>query len=246
MFTHKRENHIKRGTVREDGKVFWVYRKGKEVWATKEQYDKRENTRKAYVRMCQQEYRKSQAKKLPHERNYLGKYDCSRNLYFISISTAGKEVWGTKFQLEKHRKRLNDRRKDMTKRLKELQTNLKFGDPNPNNPEEFVCFFIGKKPYFGSAKKLEERKKSRAISYRKLDLFYRTKRTMALQALNKRLRRGTINEETGLIFWEYNEAGKEKWFSEEEFKLRHEKEKIRRNKYRKKSIHNVCEDLKNI
>ena len=41
MFTHKRENHIKRGTVREDGKVFWVYRKGKEVWATKEQYDKR-------------------------------------------------------------------------------------------------------------------------------------------------------------------------------------------------------------
>jgi glycerol kinase len=69
---------------------------------------------------------------------------------------------------------------------------------------------------------------------------------MALQALNKRLRRGTINEETGLIFWEYNEAGKEKWFSEEEFKVRHEKEKVRRNKYRKKSIHNVCEDLKNI
>ena len=57
-----RTNHIKRGTVREDGKVFWVYRKGKEVWATKEQYDKRENTRKAYVRMCQQEYKKSQAK----------------------------------------------------------------------------------------------------------------------------------------------------------------------------------------
>jgi hypothetical protein len=161
-------------------------------------------------------------------------------LYFISISTAGKEVWGTKFQLEKHRKRLNDRRKDMTKRLKELQTNLKFGDPNPNNPEEFVCFFIGKKPYFGSAKKLEERKKSRAISYRKLDMFYKTKRMMALQALNKRLRRGTINEETGLIFWEYNEAGKEKWFSEEEFKLRQEKEKIRRKKYRKKPTHNVC------
>jgi hypothetical protein len=63
---------------------------------------------------------------------------------------------------------------------------------------------------------------------------------MALQALNKRLRRGTINEETGLIFWEYNEAGKEKWFSEEEFKLRQEKEKIRRKKYRKKTTHNVC------
>jgi hypothetical protein len=228
-----RTNHIKRGTVREDGKVFWVYRKGKEVWATKEQYDKRENTRKAYVRMCQQEYRKSQAKKLLHERNYLGKYDCSRNLYFISISTAGKEVWGTKFQLEKYRKRLNDRRKDMTEKLKKLQTNLKFGDPNPNNSEEFVCYFIGKKPYFGSVKKLEERKKSRAISYRKLDMFYRTKRMMAMQALSKRLRRGAVNQETGLLFWEYNEAGKEKWFSEEEFKVRQEKEKIRRNKYRK-------------
>ena len=246
MFTHKRENHIKRGTVREDGKVFWVYRKGKEVWATKEQYDKRENTRKAYVRMCQQEYKKMQAGKPPHERNYLGKYDSSRNLYFIRVSTAGKEIWGSKFQLNEYRKRLNDRRKDMTKRLNELQTNLKFGDPNPNNPKEFVCFFIGKKPYFGSAKKLEERKKSRAITYRKLDMFYRTKRMFALHALEKRIRRGTVNEETGLIFWEYNEAGKEKWFSKEEFKLRHEKEKIRRNKYRKKPIHNVCEDSKNI
>jgi chaperonin cofactor prefoldin len=246
MFTHKRENHIKRGTIREDGKVFWVYRKGKEVWATKEQYEKRENTRKAYVRMCQQEYKKLQVKKLSHERNYVGKYDYSRNLYFMSISTSGKEVWGSKSQLEKYRKRLNDRRKDMTQRLKEFQTNLKFGDPNPNNPEEFVCFFIGKKPYFGSAKKLEERKKSRAISYRKLDMFYKTKRMMVLQALNKRLRRGAINQENGLIFWEYSESGKEIWFVKEIFDERQEKEKIRRKKYRNKSIHNVCKDLKNI
>jgi hypothetical protein len=57
---------------------------------------------------------------------------------------------------------------------------------------------------------------------------------------------GTVNEQTGLIFWEYNEAGKEKWFSKEEFKLRHEKEKIRRNKYRKKPIHNVCNNSNNI
>jgi len=246
MFTHKRENHIKRGTVREDGKVFWVYRKGKEVWTTKEQYDKRENTRKAYVRMCQQEYKKLQVKKLSHERNYVGKYDYSRNLYFMSISTSGKEVWGTKFQLEKYRKRLNDRRKDMSERLKKLQNDLKFGDPNPNNPQEFVCFFIGKKPYFGSAKKLEERKKSRAISYRKLDMFYKTKRMMVLQALNKRLRRGAINQENGLIFWEYSESGKEIWFVKEIFDERQEKEKIRRKKYRNKSIHNVCKDLKNI
>jgi hypothetical protein len=59
---------------------------------------------------------------------------------------------------------------------------------------------------------------------------------MALQALNKRLRRGAVNQETGLLFWEYNETGKEKWFSEEEFKARQEKEKVRRNKYRKKSV----------
>lgn len=153
-----RTNHIKRGTVREDGKVFWVYRKGKEVWATKEQYDKRENTRKAYVRMCQQEYKKSQAKKLPHERNYVGKYDSSKNLYFIRISTSGKEVWGSKFQLNEYRKRLNDRRRDMTKRLNEIQTDLKFGDPNPNNPKEFVCFFIGKNHTLDQLKNLKKEK----------------------------------------------------------------------------------------
>ena len=39
-----RENHIKRGTVREDGKVFWTYRNNKECWITKQQYEKRENT----------------------------------------------------------------------------------------------------------------------------------------------------------------------------------------------------------
>ena len=69
---------------------------------------------------------------------------------------------------------------------------------------------------------------------------------MAMQALSKRLRRGAVNQETGLLFWGYNEAGKEKWFSEEEFKVRQEKEKIRRNKYRKKPTHNVCNDSNNI
>ena len=47
---------MKRGTTREDGKVFSRISKGKEIWLTKEQYDKREISRKQYVRNCIKSY----------------------------------------------------------------------------------------------------------------------------------------------------------------------------------------------
>jgi len=93
---------MKRGTVREDGKIFARMAKGKELWITKEQYEKRENSRKEYTKKCLELY-----KKYRKEKKSIGQYDHKKNLYFIGISTSGKEVWKSKAFLEKFRKKQN-------------------------------------------------------------------------------------------------------------------------------------------
>ena len=236
-------NHIKRGTVREDGKVFWTYKDDKECWITKEQYDKRENTRREYVRRCRENYRKRQLAKHPVHRNFIGKYDIARNLYFSHISSSGKEVWISKDQLEKKRKRHTMYRRKMYHKLKEQHpvTGLKIGDRNPENPNEYVVFFIGNKPYFGSKSHLEKRRESREISYRKRNEKYKRLREEKLNNLEKRIKRGTVDPETGLIFLHYAQNGKERWITNEKYQYILERE--RKNK--RKQYINSCKDSEN-
>lgn len=243
-----RDNHIKRGTVREDGKMFWVYKNNKEIWINKEQYDKRENTRREYNRKCRANYVKRQLAKHPVHRNFVGKYDVAKNLYFSHVSCSGKEVWISKEQLEKRRKRNTIYRRRMYHRLKEQHpiTGLKIGDPNPSNPKEYVIFFIGNKPYFGSKSQLAQRQEGRAISYRKRNEKYKKIREEKLKNLEKRIRRGTVHPETGLVFFYYAQNGNERWVTNEFYQNELEKERQSKKRLKEKQYIKSCEGLKNI
>jgi hypothetical protein len=227
-------DHIVRGTVREDGKVYWAFTKNKEVWITREQYDKREQTRKAYVKKCRENYKKRQEAKHPVDRNFIGKYNFATNLYFLRMSSSGKEIWGSKQQLEASRKRHTRYRNKMYHKLKiqYAKTGLKVGDQNPDNPNQYVIFFIGNKPYFGTKYQLIQRKKSRRISYNKRNEKYAIARQKKLQSLQQRIKRGTTDLNTGLVFYMYAQNGKERWITPERYQqvLEIERQRKKRNK----------------
>lgn len=239
--------HIKRGTAREDGKIFWGYKKNEELWITKEQYEKRENTRREYICKCRQRYYERQQAKHEVERNFIGKYDSARNLYFLRVSSSGKEIWGTKYQLEEFRKKHTGYRRKMYQRLLEQhpKTGLKIGDKNPENPNQYVIFFIGNKPYFGSKHQLKGRQQGRAISYRKRNEKYKLQREAKLKSIDKRIKRGTENPETGLLFLYYTQSGNERWVTKEHYQKVLEQEKIRKIRQKAKAYIQVCKDLEN-
>lgn len=227
----------KEGFVREDGMVYWRYRKDRgHVWLTQEKYKEYVDARKKYRLFCAQEFYKMREKIDPMDRSYFGKYSFAKNKYYIGISTSGKEVWVHKEKYLKYREKQNANRNKFAAKLRMLEKpSLKIGDPHPENNELFVCYFIGNKPYFGSKEKLETIRENRKISCRKRDIKYlRLRRETLLKMANKR-RRGDLHPDQDKIFWEYNNRGAEKWLSCEEFKRRHELELQRRKLNRLKS-----------
>lgn len=221
---------MKRGTVREDGKVFTRHIDGREIWLTKEQYEKREKKRKQYVMMCLKAYysrRKSVRK--------LGEYDYNRNLYFCGISSSGKEVWKQKKYYERIANAVKRSKRKYIEKCKEYPpTNLKFGDVNPSNPNEYVILKIGNKLFFGSKEKLDKKRERIRIIYLKRNIKAKKRREEILRDKIDRKRRGDSRQEDNKIFWEYNKVGKEIWLEPEIFHLKRQKCCERRSLCRKK------------
>ena len=237
---------MKEGFVREDGKIFWKKCKEKgEIWLTSEQYQKWCETRKNYRQRCAQEYYKRREKLNPMDRPYFGKYDFSRNLYYIGVSSSGKEVWVNKQRYENLLERRKKYRSKYAQRLQEEpKTNLKLGDVHPDNPNLYVILLIGNKPFFGSKEKLAERRNSLRRSGIKRDIKYKHKRKQILEQLGEnRIHRGAYDLKTGLVFWEYSQNGKERWFPVDHFhKLRiADCEKRKRVRQRKKVLNDPHE-----
>ena len=221
---------MKRGTIREDGKVFARMQKGMQLWLTKEQYENREIKRKNYVRKCLELY-----KKLKKEPKSIGDYDHRKNLYFIGISSSGKEVWRNKVFLDKFRKRQDLRRKEYVKRCSDLPVkNLKFGDQNPDNPNLFVIHKVGNKCFFGNKKKLKEKKESLRITYAKRYLKSKKKKQTIMNNITVKLKRGATREQDNCIFFEYNRIGKETWLTPEIYNEKRNKEIFKRREIRRK------------
>ena len=223
---------MKRGTTREDGKVFSRISKGKEIWLTKEQYDKREISRKQYVRNCIKSYysrRKSVRK--------IGEFNHNKNLYFCGISTSGKEVWKNKKYLDRIVKAIKASKQRYVDRCKKAEpTNLKFGDKHPVDPNLYVIFKVGNKCFFGSKKKLEQKKESLRKTYVKRHFKAKKIRSHILHNMVNRKIKGDKREEDNKIFWEYNRVGKEIWLDPEIFHLKRNKscEKRKNNRIKKK------------
>lgn len=231
------EKRLKRGTKRADGKVLWKYEFGVPIYITEKQYNSWENTRKEYVRKCHNAYKARQLAKPPNERNFLGKYDPFSNRYFIGITSAGKEIWGTKEQLAKKRADMNIRRKKFAEKCKNLNgdpSKLKFGDQHPTDPKLFVILKIGNKVYYGSKERMSEVKLSRALAYRKRNVKAQRKRKEYLDSLPQRFTRGDKHPTADLYFWAYTQYAKEVWYTKEEFAIRRINEINRRKRYRNK------------
>jgi hypothetical protein len=233
----------KEGYVREDGMVYWRYHKDRgHVWITKEKYQQYIKTRVNYRKIGLEEYYRRREKIDPMDRSYYGKYSFQKNRYFIGLSVSGKEVWTTKEKFLKHKEQKNKNSKKFLEKLKmQAKSNLKMGDPHPENSDLVVCFFIGNKPYFGSKEKLNRVLESRKISYRKRNIKYRKIRTEKLAKMENRLKRGAVHPENGTLFWEYNCRCKEVWLSVEKFyELQNiQKERRKRSRLKKKEESNV-------
>ncbi len=225
----------KRGEAREDGKVFARMLDGKELWLTKEQYDRRERSRREYVRKCYDAYKRRQNAKTEDQRNYLGKYDVATNLYFIGVTSSGKERWGTKDQLDTYRNNLTNRRKEYVKRCQRGNiVDAKIGDPHPTKSGLFVIGRVSNRLFYGDQDRLDKIRESRAITYRKRNLKLRYKRKEAVRQLTHRYKRGDKHPYDDLLFWEYNRYGRELWYDPVEYERRWILSKERRRQYRQK------------
>jgi len=218
---------MKRGTVRDDGKIFCRRLYGKEIWLTKEQFERREEKRRKYVKMCQNEYKKNR-KKI----RKFGEYDPQKNLYFIAVSTSGKEIWKSKKFLENRREKHKKRKQEYNERCKKLESNnYKLFDQHPENPNLFVINKVGNKCFYGDIKKVEEKKESLRIS-RVKRYFKRKKMRQEILNGSERIKRGTVNLENGLVFFGYTTEGRQIWLSKDIYNIKRNKELERRRRNR--------------
>ena len=223
---------LRLGTKREDGMIFWGLRSGKEIWLLPDKFAARIAKRRDYQKKCRQAYKERQSRKNEMDRNYLGKYDFARNLYFIGVNSAGKEVWGTKAELESSREQHRELGSVYRKRCIENyeKTDLVFGSPHPTQTGLFVVRKIGNKLFWGDKKELERRRESVLISRNKRKIILQKRRKLFRETIgDKKLTRGTVRED-GKIFWKYNPNCYEEWLTPERFE-----EKSQADKKRKKS-----------
>ncbi len=120
----------KRGTVREDGKIFLEVRKGEEVWVAKDVWEKHISWRKKYIDIKRTEHR-NKTKKWK-----IGDLNPENGLYFIRYGGNYTPIWGTEERLQSYRKQryatnlvYKEKMKDIKKINKESKR--KRGDWDP-------------------------------------------------------------------------------------------------------------------
>jgi hypothetical protein len=89
---------IKRGTIREDGLVFWANERGREIWLTKENFEKKKQKFKEYIQ--KKWYPKNKEKVIEKVREWIKQNKEKRNKYCrewarknYSKSCASKKAW---------------------------------------------------------------------------------------------------------------------------------------------------------
>lgn len=221
---------INRGFVREDGKVFIRYLKGKEVWGTMESFQKRQQTARNYSNNSRR-----LAKKLIKDPHKFGDYDFVRKLYYIGLSSSGKEVWRNKQYFETYKSRVKINKRKYVERCKQLNaTNLKPGMINPDNPKEYLLYKTGNKCFFGT--KEEWNKRQEICRMAQIKLYFRNKkrRRERLEKLEVKRKRGDTRLEDNKIFFYYSDNGNEIWLDPEEFHRRRNRE-LEKKKMRRKN-----------
>lgn len=231
---------IRRGTVRADGKIFWSYRKTQtrtgEIWVTKEAFEKYTLGRTHYNKKKMLNYKKNQQNLPPEERNYLGKYNPEKGLYFIRVNGSGSPKYGTLEDVAAFKKtrRQQQRNAYSQNKLQNPAPTVCLGDKHPSNPELVVVEIRGHKIKYGPLQKLKNRRekiRQTGIEYRKIkgqELVAKAReiRHQKQQYLREnphlKYNRGDINPLTGWRFWGYSALGNEIWLHPDDFSVRKE------------------------
>jgi len=243
---------IRRGTVREDGRIFWCYkvRKNKkryECWLTPEQFKEWDAKRIQYAKRKRAEYNAQQKALPPEERNYIGKYDPATGLYFLQIMTNGKPQYGTFEKLQEFKEKALKRSKNYSKKCKAQLPlpNVCVGDDHPTDKNLVVVKIWNRRIYYGTRESLQakrEKQRERERIYRQKESISERRRIMrneVFEHLKKnphlRMKRGYQNPITKELFWCYNSFGKEMWLRPDEFVRRRNRSIEVRNLKRKKA-----------
>jgi len=220
---------MKRGTVREDGMIYFRLKKGKEEWLTKERYKEEIAKEKKYRLKCRQMYYA-----MRKEVFSFGQYDEKRNLYYIGISSSGKPIWRNKKFLERRIARnVISKKRYYQKCCMMPATDFKLGDPHPENPNLFVILKLGNRITWGDAKRLAEYKEKRRIWELKRDFRNKRKKAKRLEGVEKIIK-GTKRPDKNLIFWKYTDTGNEVWLEPETFAVKREHRNLKRRLARKR------------
>jgi hypothetical protein len=244
----------KKGEVRKDGKVYWRHHKGKgHIWLSREAFERNCEKALAYRRKAAAAYYAMRDKKDVMDRPYFGKYDFAKNKFFVGISVNGKERWVHKNRFEILKKQYASHKRSFVERLKSLpETGLKIGDKHPEDSNKYVLYLIGKKPYFGTLEQLEAKKLRYRTIQKKSAIKLQAIRREKLSNLSSILRKGYVHPETGMVFWEYDKRGNEKWLDKQVFsekratynKMRKERRKLLKcKKYHTSSAETLAAEL---
>jgi hypothetical protein len=211
---------LKRGDVHADGKIFFSYREGRELWYDREMYDHTINRLKEYERKCRMVYAKKKRPKI-------GFYDLNTNLYCLGRNGA-KERWVSIEEYEiwkKRRRRIQIKHEENNKKKYGQDIRYTVGQRHPENHDLYFCCYSHGKPLWrdleGYKTYLKDARERTARSARK----GRARKEMILRKIKNKLKRGFVKD--GLLFWDYDSYGKPIFISEQEFNLRIEKNAAR-------------------
>lgn len=220
---------LKRGTKRADGKIFFAYSSGREMWYDEATYYKKLSVLHAYEEKAKREFQK---KKHP----ILWQFDPHKKLYYAG-RTGAKEKWVTEEECYTLKKKKERNHKTFRTKTKATSSNkFKVGDRHPNDNNLFYACANNHRPCWKTKTELDIYLKARRASSTKCTIRNRIRKQNILKKFKSIIKRGA--EQNNLIFWDYTSLGKEIWLTPEEFKRRRMNniEKTRRYRIKKKQI----------
>jgi hypothetical protein len=245
---------LKRGAVREDGKIFYAYRSCKRnstaIWLSPESYKRVIDRDRARSKRLLQNYKEKQNSLPPEERNYKGKFIPETGLYFAYVNTSGVPIYKNEAEYNKWLERRRSTHRRFHARCKQLPApSCLLGDPHPTIPNLFVKRIYGHKVTYGTLEEATRARLKRNESCKKHRDIHKERRKKRLQELrnarmnflkeNPHLRRsrGDIDPVLGQIFWGYSNMGNELWYDPARFAEKKAKFSAQRQKryYKKKS-----------
>jgi hypothetical protein len=222
---------LKRGDIGSDGRVFFAYSSGREMWYSEERFKEKLKTCKNYEVRDREVFDKK-------DHPPLWFYDLNKRLYYVG-KNGSKERWvayGEYLTIRRRRERIGEEYKNRCDKLEKIPYN--FGDPHPSIPGLFFAYHTHNKPCWKDRVNLEKYAKSRREVAGRCVRKCRIRKDRVLRKIDNRVKRGTILD--GKVFWDYNTYGRETWIELAEYERRKSdsRERTKRYRARKKFKHN--------